>query len=112
MSEVYGSVLVGRHDANTVGVEVDECKYGKLWVASREEVEKLSGLDVRVAFCLDRISQAPLCSGSKNHTVIKIPLPANESFQYWLVARVLKVASKLSAGVEKRGRRQYFFLDH
>jgi hypothetical protein len=64
-------------------------------------VEKLSSLDVRVAFCLVKISQIALCSGSRNHTVIKIPLPAIESFQYWLVARVLKVASELSAGVKR-----------
>jgi hypothetical protein len=62
----------------------------------------LAGLDVRVAFRLVGISQTALSSGSKYHTVIKMPLPDNESFQYWLVARVLKVASKLSAGV-KRG---------
>ena len=72
----------------------------------------MSGLDVRVSFFLDEMSKKAECDKSEYHTVIKMPLPAIESFQYWLVARVLKVASKLSAGVEKRGRRQYFFLDH
>jgi len=75
-------------------------------------VEKLSGLDVRVAFCLDEMSKKAECDKSEYHTVIKMPLPAIESFQYWLVAKVLKVASELSAGVKKGALGQYFFLNH
>jgi hypothetical protein len=41
-----------------------------------------------------------------------MPLPPIESFQYWLVAKVLKVASELSAGVKKGALGQYFFLNH
>jgi hypothetical protein len=75
-------VFVGGHYADAVGVEVYEGEDGDLRGVCVEEAEELAGLDVWVAFCLKLGSARVRTAVGWQFTVISMPFPAGESFQY------------------------------
>ena len=52
MGQGYGAVFVGRHYADSVGVEVYEAEDGEFGEGCVKKTQELAGLDVGVAFCL------------------------------------------------------------